>query len=255
MKKLFILMLMMVGFLCSCDTENGKVDGAKYDRADEYQIGDFSYQASQIECLELDWVIGEVKLVLSSAETLKVYESGKDLTDSKKLHYLLDEHTLRIQFWESEYNDKILKKDKFITIEIPSSIDLNIITVSADLKAEELICKNLEFSTVSGNVYISKFTATKLEMNSVSGDSSIGNIQVNSVLIETTSGDYDLNLKKCDSLTLDSVSGDTFIKLDQLGATISFSTVSGDYHGDGNVFGDGACKVIVESVSGDLRVQ
>ncbi len=254
MKKLFALILMMVGLCCSCDN-NSRVSGVKYEHADDYQKGDFTYQANQIEGLEIDWVIGKVELIVSTAETLKVQESGKDLSDSKKLHYLWDQHTLKIQFWESEYQDKVLSKDKFITIEIPSSIDVKIVTVSADLIADELPCKSLEFCTTSGDAHISKLTASKTKMTSVSGDVFIGSMQANSVEIDTTSGDYQLTLTACDSLVMDSVSGDAGITLDHLGATITFSTVSGEYYGDGNVIGDGACKIHFDSVSGDLRIQ
>ena len=77
------------------------------------------------------------------------------------------------------------------------------------------------------------------------------------------SGNVSIGVAACLELKADAVSASIEITLlEGLGASVSFSTVSGELNSDvahttqngREVFGDGACAVKVETVSGGLTV-
>ena len=84
----------------------------KYENADRYQYGAFTYEAASVYTVDLDWAAGDVTVKHGSG-TLSVSESGGEtLSVSERLHWWLDGTTLRIKYCESGYSHVIPSKDK-----------------------------------------------------------------------------------------------------------------------------------------------
>ena len=100
MKKVFSLIIALALIfaalfsLSSCfyvnSSEPNYVNYRKYDNAEKYMAGGFSYSSSGIEKVEIDWVAGEVNATATESDILSVYENGTSLAESEQLHYYSD---------------------------------------------------------------------------------------------------------------------------------------------------------------------
>ena len=221
----------------------------KYDNADLYQNGNFTYAAADIKEVEIDWVLGSVEIVQSDAAELSVSEESiKDV--DKQLHYYLEGTTLKIKFCKSGLRTNIEEKYKNLRVEIPSSVYLEIDSVSAPITIGEATLSGLSVETVSGDLIAEKINTPAIEIETVSGELSIGLTEKSNVEIETVSGDMVISL------------------LNNRGATIVFDEVSGkflterEYGKAGkkryDILGEAQlpiCTIDIESVSGDLTVK
>lgn len=271
---IIIILVALIMIFCSCSVVNN-VKGIVYKNADKYSVGNFEYQAEEIDSIEINWVKGNITLVESDNTTLSVKESGNKLNENQKLRYLIEGKTLKIQFWKSRYNGRIDSREKDLTVEIPKNLNIDIDQVSGNVISKKLITKSLDINCVSGNTRIDSLSATSLNIDNVSGKVNIGNIICNNVDIDTVSGslkignlngeNVDLNtvsghvdiaLSQATNVAVGSVSASVDIKLNNIGATVDFNTVSGKYHSSNGskVFGDGACEIKVDTVSGSLTI-
>lgn len=218
-----------------------------YKNASSYKAGDFDYEARGIKEVEVNWVDTDITVVQSGAGTLHVSETDTGLKNGQKMHWLVDDDKLIVQYCESGYKGKkIPVGSKKLSLEIPEDVDLTISCVSSEVTLEgSQILGDLKVSTVSGDVKAENVTLSgKADIDSVSGNTTLG-------------------LAECEKANLNSVSGDfRLTKLPAGGATISYETVSGDMHASDYtmnekkyVFGGGACKIDVETVSGNLTVE
>lgn len=217
-----------------------------YKNASSYKAGDFDYEAKGIKKVEVNWVDADITVVQSNAGTLHVSETDTGLKKGQKLHWLVDEDKLIVQYCESGYKGKKFPAgSKKLSIEIPEDVDLQISGVSAEVTLEgSQILQNLKVDTVSGEVKAEDVTLSgKADIDSVSGDATLG-------------------FEDCDKVEFNSVSGDFYLtELPEGGAIIDFDSVSGSVHAEDYtmddkdyVFGSGRCKINVETVSGNLHV-
>ncbi len=217
----------------------------KYDHADKYTAGNFSYQANQIEHVEVNWVAGEIQIKQSTDSTLHAEENGTSLSAEQQLHSYIDGTVLRIQYCASRYRGEIDGAQKHLTLEIPQGISLSVNSVSGNICSDRLLVRNLDFDSVSGEIRI-------------------GSLETDYAEIDSVSGDIRLSLLQCKTLKADTTSASvTLILTDDFGAEIDFETVSGDFKSDRlyqiqdkkKILGSGDCKIEVETVSGNLTVQ
>ena len=234
-----------------------------YRNAGRYTPGGFTYQRGDVSSVEINWISADVKIVQKDSGTLRVSETG-NLKKAQQLHWYLDGDELIIQYCESGYRGRIPGRAKELTVEVPSGIDLTVNIVSGDvtLPAGQAYDK-VSINSVSGTVSADDFTADKLEINTVSGDVSIGHFYGDKTDIHTTSGKVEVGLEACDKAEIASISGDvTLTSLPAQGATISYSSLSGRFSGEGYatkdkdyVFGAGGTKIEVGTTSGNLKVR
>lgn len=255
----FCLCLIAVGILgTSCllkkIANNAISNTVHYKDESKYSIGNFSYNAENVDKIEINWIFGDITLVESDSAQLNVTEDEDSMNEKEKLRYFLDGRTLKIQFWKSNYigNIKSLKKD--VTIEVPRNIKIQIDQVSGNIEGENLDLRSLDLDVVSGRVHIQTLKTYDLNVDSVSGFVKIGSLNAKDVSIDSVSGNVDIGLNSGNEVEIETVSGSVDIKLNGLGATIDFGSVSGKYRQD-NVFGDGTCKISVHTTSGDLHVE
>ena len=244
--------LTVVAFLPSCAL--GVIEMENFKNEAKYSIGNFTYNADEIDKIEINWVSGNINLVESENETLSVSEKEDALKDNQKMRYLIEGRVLKIQFWKAKYRANVKSELKNLTIEIPKNIELKINQVSGNVKSESLTLKNLDVNIVSGNVVIGSLTSNDVHVDSVSGQVKIDSLEGKDVYVDSVSGNVLVGFSSAKKVIIDSTSGDVRLKLHGLGATIKFSSVSGRY-GNNKTFGDGSCEINVSTTSGDLKVE
>ncbi len=280
---LCIMFLIFIASLSGC-TFGGVIKGQTYEEAERYSIGDFTYNARTIDRITINWYIGHIEVIKSDQEELMVKESGQGLIASQRLHWLLEDGQLNVQFWESGYLSNVNQNDKHLTIEIPKGIAINISTISAPFKTMSLEATDLELTSVSGSVTIGELVCERAQITSTSGRISIEEAVINNdiylgsvsgrieilatiapnIKIKSTSGKIKAALQQnCHSLDIGTTSGNVEIAMDDfLGATILYKTTSGrltikkDYvkENDKYIIGDGMCDMLIHTTSGNLTI-
>lgn len=227
----------------------------RYINESKYSVGNFEYQALDIDKIEINWVFGDVTIIESDKAELSVSEDESNLTTNQKLRYLIEGRTLIIQFWKSNYSGKgnVSKHRKDLTVEIPRNITLEIDQVSGNIESNMLNLKSLDIDIVSGNTRIDTLNVNDLNIENVSGNINIKSINAVDIDIDTVSGNVNLGIVSGKWVEIDSVSGDITLSLSGIGASINFNSVSGHYKNDAK-YGDGSCKIDVDTTSGDLIV-
>lgn len=261
MKKvtgLFLLTIMLTAFFVifsSCGLALKNVyDTINYVNESKYSVGNFEYQASDIDKIEINWIFGNITIVESDKENLSVSEDESGLKTNQQLRYLIEGRTLIIQFWKSKYRGNLSNHKKDLTIEIPKGIKVEIEQVSGNIESDTLNLESLDIEIVSGNTRIDALSANELKIDSVSGNINIKSIKSDDIDIDIVSGNVNLGFASVKEADIDSVSGDIVLSLDGMGATIDFSSVSGHYRNEKKI-GDGSCDITVNTTSGNLRVE
>jgi DUF4097 and DUF4098 domain-containing protein YvlB len=252
MVRIKFLLSIMIATLLSLSLLSGcKIVGRyeRYENAQLYTAGDFTYSAMDVKEVEIDWINGSIEIVQTDGAELSVTETSiKDI--HKTFHHYLDGTTLKIKFCESGAKTNVDGQYKNLRVEIPDSIHLEIESVSAPITIGEATLSSLSVETVSGKLTAENVHTPRLEIDSVSADIELGLSAQTIAEIETTSGDITLSLLK------------------NMGATIVYETLSGkfttereygkagkkryDILGDANI---SVCEIEIDTVSGDLFVK
>lgn len=193
---------------------------AEYMADDSYERGEGSANASEVTSLDIAWLAGEVKFLPTDGDTITIRESSDEkLEDNEVMRWKVEDGRLSIRYaTKSKLFDNM--PEKKLTIEIPAS----------DWQIE-----NVEIQTVSANVKLSVLNAKKFGFDSVSGlldaDSLIGE----SIDVNGMSGEINVNKLECETLSIDGVSGKISIKEGNVAKSMNVSTVSGNLEFDGIV--------------------
>ena len=221
-----------------------EIFGVAYPDADKYTAGGFSYNAADLSALEINWRFGQVELVESASDTLRVSESGQ-LDDEMAVHWMMDNGTLRIQFGASNGRVDTDDDNKYLTVEIPKGIDIRINTASADVEADTLEQKSIEVKSASGDVDLENVMAERME-------------------VTTASGDIDIDIAGSTKAEIRSAAGSVDLKLPPEGASVKYTNASGrefetrlEYREDKGryIFGNGESQVSVELAGGTLEIE
>lgn len=300
MKKCFatLLALLMVPVLViglsACAPQFEFVQGedsvqvGQYPNAEKYEKGSFSYQADEVEHVHIQWYSGRVDLTQSADETLSVTEQGQGLDEEMQVHWLIEDGTLYIQYWQSGLRRKDVPDEKHIQVQIPSSASLVVRSLAADVCAESmtgdiksasvqsesggvhigtLSAQNAVLTSSSGNIKVTDATVEKkLTVSSMSGQVDIGTLAAEHVKIDTESGAISLGQagNVSGKTELGTVSGDVSIALGALpNATVTYNTTAErkpqtdlpyTEKGKKYIFGEGTQKIELHSDSGALTV-
>lgn len=256
--------------LSGCNYINtNEVNGYKYTDSELYSIGDFTYESANISKINLCWVAGSVTVKKSTTTSnLEVKENGSaSLLDAQKMHYLIQDNTLYIQYCESMFLGTIPFTSKELTLTIPENISFNGDLVSSSLTFSDLALslKSLNIDTVSGQITGSETLGVEddIDIDSTSASISLTNVACPKIEVDSVSSNFNLSVCSNDTIKIDTVSGSSSISLlNDLGATIDFSTVSGQFtcskqstvNASGTVVGDGQSQISFSSVSGNLEI-
>ena len=289
-----VAFFVIVSALSSCNISVGPINMyfSTYENAEKYTSGNFSYDGSEVEKIDIDWVNAEVKFVISSGDEngkFAVSEAGT-FTEEKSIHSFIDDGVLYIKYCASGFDSIFVEdeqKGKALTVNIPLGIEIAVTTVSADvyLEYEGAVPEPAPFDvisikTTSGDVLISSIECTRASITSVSGDIDLdsfvcpnanvktvsGNVDAimsgKTLSFETVSGDVDFS-GVSESISAKTTSGDITLKFEKTSATVRFETVSGKFRtgldyvksADKYIFGYGECMIDVATTSGDLTIK
>jgi lia operon protein LiaG len=146
---------------------------------------------------------------------------------------------------------------------------LNLMTVSGDIKIEELIAEKIRTSSTSGDIIVNDYTGD-MDANSTSGDISLTDGRENEdVDASTVSGDILIEQDAVSDMKLGSTSGDIRVKLPEDSQFyLDINTVSGDIKQDFSLkvfssgrrdlegeVGDGEDRIMVSTISGDVTIR
>ena len=258
----------------------------RYANADKYTAGDFTYDASEITAVDIDWAAGDITLK-NGTGTLSVSESGGDTLDkADQLHWWIDGSTLKIKYCESGRISTVSASQKDLTVELPNFADLKIDIASGKIAAENMLNLGvLDVNTASGGVGIEYLSAKEVKIDSASGgvnlahasvsgtiriDSASGGVSseilsADSVRIDVASGGVKLRVGMVNSIDIDSASGGVNLQLvsPERGAKVRCESVSGKvniklpYEKSGSTYkiGLGDIDVKIDAVSGTITVE
>ena len=288
-KKIFAMLAVLAltaGMLSGCGFRpslgiGSFVTGESYPNEAAYQTGAFTYQADDVQSVEIYWRSGRVELVESDKAQLSVRESGGELSEDAAMHYLLEDGTLKIRFCASNVRLRVHSNDKHLTVEVPKGADLSVHTTSVGVKADtleqnsilisahsgrtELGTVNAEsvwLSSSSGSIRAGSLSARTLKGNTSSGSVRIDDLEADAADLETSSG-VDLGLSAVSQLDVHTTSGRTVLRLAEGGGTVAYTAGSGklrteqvfEQRGDLYVFGGGESRITVDSSSGNLEIR
>ena len=257
------------------DLRNTYYDGREWHHGDaldgSYTGGEIRVPAESITALSIDWVAGDVKIMVTDGEEIVVTEHADRGIPAEYALLLEADNTLRIRYSNDVWGIDMPEKD--LTVLLPRTVAENLTAVdlsgvSADFAVGKLTVRDaFSFDTTSGKLKTEVLTATgaKADVSSVSGDIELDG-SFREVKAGSTSGEIDLMLRNAPAaVEVSTVSGEVDVELPAgTGFTLDYSTVSGELECDfpltksvdgKYVCGDGACRIEVGTTSGSLSVE
>ncbi len=211
-----------------------------YDHSDQYEVGNFTYNADGIDKVYVHWHGGSITFVQSDAATLSVSESGTTLNDEQKLHWFIEteekgkdeerttKRTLRIEFCESEYDGVIPSTEKQLTVEIPAGIELAIKDTAADVTMGDHELKDLDIYSTSGDITTGSLTVAGADIGSITGTIEIESlIATENVDMITTTGAIRVGTLQANAVDVNSVSGHVDVAAVSASTEVVIKTTSG----------------------------
>ena len=257
------------------DLRNTYYDGREWHHGDaldgSYTGGEIRVPAESITALSIDWVAGDVKIMVTDGEEIVVTEHADRGIPAEYALLLEADNTLRIRYSNDVWGIDMPEKD--LTVLLPRTVAENLTAVdlsgvSADFAVGKLTVRDaFSFDTTSGKLEMQSMNApqAKATVSSVSGNVELDG-SFREVKAGSTSGAIDLMLRNAPAaVEVSTVSGEVDAELPAgTGFTLDYSTVSGELEcdfpltksADGKyACGDGACRIEVGTTSGSLSVE
>ena len=257
------------------DLRNTYYDGREWHHGDaldgSYTGGEIRVPAEDITALDIDWVAGDVKIMVTDGEEIVVTEHADRGIPAEYALCVEADNTLRIRYSNDVWGIDMPEKD--LTVLLPRTVAENLTAVdlsgvSADFAVGKLTVRDaFSFDTTSGKLEMQSMNApqAKATVSSVSGNVELDG-SFREVKAGSTSGEIDLMLRNAPAaVEVSTVSGEVDVELPAgTGFTLDYSTVSGELECDfpltksvdgKYVCGDGACRIEVGTTSGSLSVE
>lgn len=243
--------------------------GFTYEDAKEYSVGNASVKGSVTD-LEIVWLVGDITVIPSDTEEIKITEDYSGDDEDLRLRWLLKDGKLTIQFRKPVIFGTARAVSKNLTVAIPAAVleamdEVEITTVSGDVtftgNADELTLDSVDGDlTVKGDV-------GELEVNAVKGKLTFtgGVRSADMSCVDTTVTMY---LDMAAELSFDQVDGDVELYLSEeiTGFTAEMESLGGgirvegftDLTATGDHFtrwGDGSLRVQVDGINAKLTVK
>ena len=257
------------------DLRNTYYDGREWHHGDaldgSYTGGEIRVPAESITALSIDWVAGDVKIMVTDGEEIVVTEHADRGIPAEYALLLEADNTLRIRASNDVWGIDMPEKD--LTVLLPRTVaenltEVDLSGVSADFAVGKLTVRDaFSFDTTSGKLEMQSMNApqAKATVSSVSGNVELDG-SFREVKAGSTSGEIDLMLRNAPAaVEVSTVSGEVDVELPAgTGFTLDYSTVSGELECDfpltksvdgKYVCGDGACRMEIGTTSGSLSVE
>ncbi len=206
-----------------------------------------------VRAIEIDWVAGAADIVSYNGDTIMFEESGRIPDDPDyQMRYSVENETLKIRFARSGITTGGLSfrsLDKKLTIRIPRSIDLKLLSVnsasaeitidgvdagdisadsaSGDIKITNSFADRYNIDTASGEIVTSEIEADRVSLNTASGNVEVLRSTVRELNINTASGRIEVSGGSFSRAFCDTASGSIMAETNTMPEDISFDTVSG----------------------------
>ena len=257
------------------DLRNTYYDGREWHHGaaldGSYTGGEIRVPAESITALSIDWVAGDVKIMVTDGEEIVVTEHADRGIPEEYALCVETDNTLRIRYSNDVWGNDMPEKD--LTVLLPRTVAENLTAVdlsgvSADFAVGKLTVRDaFSFDTTSGKLEMQSMNApqAKATVSSVSGNVELDG-SFREVKAGSTSGEIDLMLRNAPAaVEVSTVSGEVDAELPAgTGFTLDYSTVSGELECDfpltksvdgKYVCGDGACRMEIGTTSGSLSVE
>ena len=225
-------------------------------------------EGTEITALDIDWISGEVEILVTSDSDILVREQPEHETSYSYAMVVTEQDgVLKVRYAEDAFLTLPDLPAKKLTVQLPRAVaehltEVRLNSVSADFDVAALTVKEtLTFDSVSGDLETDSLAADSAELTTVSGKIDLDG-SFRQVTGGSTSGEVDLTLRKCpDRIELNTVSGNVDLELPRnAGFTLDYSTVSGDLESDfpltaGGTCGDGSGSITINTTSGDLKIE
>lgn len=235
---------------------------ASSEHHEESSRHDHAVPSQRIDELNIDWACGSITIRPGDTQELLLEETGSDYPMVTKV----SGNKLTIQFPKNSLSLlNTLRKD--LTITVPKN----------------WVCHELEIDCASADVDITDISIENLSLDSASGKCTLTNCSVRAMSVETASGDVTftgtLDTLNCDSasaklhltvdncprsIDVDTASGNLVLTLpEECGFTASLDALSGRFSSEfptttdngHHLYGDGSCKIRMNSMSGDIQIK
>lgn len=208
----------------------GFSDAYRYPHADRYLVGN-GQTDDAIHTIDINWVSGTVQLLPADDAVLRWEETcSRSLEDKWRVHYLVENGVLHLQFRETSWLHIGSTPSKDLTVYIPAALTLkecDVENVSGEIRLTDLSPDKADLETVSGNITVQHMTCGKLDMTTVSGQVQAEQVTATTLDTESVSGDIQINgaIQRWD---MESVSGNGSLSSAVRPQTVDTETVSGD---------------------------
>jgi len=269
---LVILLSILLAFLCF-DTYiiDGKVKLGNQDLVQE-PVGLISADSvtDAIRNLEIEWAAGSITILKDKNITdIQITETS---TNESKHQMVLKQsgQTLKIQYSEESialrsfgFNEAVSKD---LTITVPANWICNALEIdaaAADVEICDLQIGELDFDGASGKLTLDNCIIDELDIDTASGDIEFSGTLQTLDFDAASAKFYGEFLQNPRRLSLDAMSGDLEIVLpEKCGISLDMDTMSGSFdtdfdfgmHNNTYICGDGACKINVSAMSGDVNI-
>ncbi len=226
----------------------------------------YTADADSIRDIDIDWAAGSISILPADQSEITIAETG-DSDDRYPMIVKESGNKLSIEYCEDATSFIGINRnyeEKHLVIFVPMGWE----------------CGSLEINAASASLEISDMSIRKVEFDGASGICSFINCQIDQLSIDTASGDVNFSgtLNELDfdamsacfhgtlsnipyRLDMDTMSGDLDIALpEHCGFSLDLDAMSSDFTSDFattmndgfHVCGDGACRISVSAMSGDV---
>ncbi len=239
-----------------------------------YEIGGGTLPYSEIECVEVDWIDGEVTVTVCDDRYPSLTEEAEgELAESVTVHWRVSEDgkTLSVKYRESSYYFAGNERNKKLTLRLPREMaeglqSLEICTASANVMVKGIQAAELDFECASGNLIAEACVFQDFDAQNASGSVVCNSTVTGHFDAETVSGTVVLMTRTCPAETdIETVSGDIRLSLpEDAGMTLLWETVSGSFsmgkfafeqQGGVYICGGGEHELDIQTVSGGLSFE
>ena len=247
----FLAVALILGIIQGLSEGGGWSLWSTYRYDDEgYEIGSGTVPSAQLRSLDVDWIDGEVEIVLCNDAYLSITETcAKSLSENAKLRWSLSEdgRNFSVKYRKStaflgfgEGGD-----DKKLVLRVPASMGLESVSVcakSADVRVEGVSAERIAVTTDTGSIALSDGSYAELSLTSTVGDLLASPVRAEHITLSAERGDAELALS-ADLGFLIRVDAKSFVCDRTLTETA-----------EGYLLGDGALSVNASAKNGAVRV-
>lgn len=267
---LVVLLSLLVGSLVYFlpfpkQTAAEKVDATEFPAKLSTDSLNYGTSAGDIREIEIDWVSGEIQIIPTEIDHIKVSEVAAH-ANTEAMLCRKDGDTLKVSFCKDEFVSLKVLGTKNLTIQVPKDWacrKLEIDAASPKISVQGLTADEVDLDTAGGESRFDSCTLGELDADTASGNLYLTGTLEN-LEYDSASGSVEAELDNVPSeITMDTASGSLSLKLPtHAGFALALDSLSGKLHSDfpttldGGRYlcGDGACKIEMNSLSGGVTV-